>query len=151
MGFFDNLGKKASEAYNIAADKTGRVAKDTKIKVKMADLKAKVNNEYEVIGKMVYENHVSGTKASIKKELEEECAKIDDMSNQIEELKKESLKLRDKKRCPKCNTEMDRDVKFCPQCGEKQEEIIDEEVEEDAKEVEIVEDEKEENKDEEDK
>ena len=30
MEFFDKLGKKASEAYKITADKTGKIAKETK-------------------------------------------------------------------------------------------------------------------------
>ena len=31
MEFFDKLGKKASEAYKITADKTGKIAKETKL------------------------------------------------------------------------------------------------------------------------
>ena len=30
MEFFDKLSKKASEAYKITADKTGKIAKETK-------------------------------------------------------------------------------------------------------------------------
>ena len=33
MEFFDKLGKKASEAYRITADKTGKIAKETKLKL----------------------------------------------------------------------------------------------------------------------
>ena len=33
MEFFDKLGKKASEAYKMTADKTGKIAKETKIKI----------------------------------------------------------------------------------------------------------------------
>ena len=32
MEFFDKLGKKATEAYKITADKTGKLAKETKLK-----------------------------------------------------------------------------------------------------------------------
>ena len=31
MEFFDKLGKKASEAYKMTADKTGKIAKETKM------------------------------------------------------------------------------------------------------------------------
>ena len=33
MDFFDKITKKASEAYKITADKTGKIAKATKIKL----------------------------------------------------------------------------------------------------------------------
>lgn len=47
MEFFDKLGQKASEAYKMTADKTEKMAKDVKIKVKMQSLKNKINDIYE--------------------------------------------------------------------------------------------------------
>lgn len=132
MEFFDKLGKKASEAYRITADKTGKIAKETKLKLKIGDLKSKINDIYEEIGKKVYEKHVKKEEISIQKDLEEECTKIDVMSDEIESLLKECLDLKDKKQCPKCYTEIEKDVKFCPNCGAKQEEN-------EAKEVEVLE------------
>ena len=32
MGFFENLGKKASAAYDATAEKTGKIAKEAKLK-----------------------------------------------------------------------------------------------------------------------
>ena len=55
MEFFDKLGKKASEAYKMTADKTGKIAKETKIKLKIGELRTQVNDVYEEIGKKVYE------------------------------------------------------------------------------------------------
>ena len=65
MEFFDKLGKKASEAYKITADKTGKIAKETKIKFKIGELRTQVNDVYEEIGKKVYEKHVLEGKISI--------------------------------------------------------------------------------------
>lgn len=132
MDFFDKLGKKASEAYKVTADKTGKLAKEAKLRMKMGDLKSEINEIYEEIGKKVYENHVREEKEDIGNDLEEKCTKIDCLSDEIESLLKECLELKDKRQCAKCYTEIDKKVKFCPQCGEKQE------IEE-AKEVEVVE------------
>ena len=44
MEFFDKLGKKASEAYKMTADKTGKIAKETKNKLKIGELKSQVND-----------------------------------------------------------------------------------------------------------
>ena len=134
MAFFDKLGKKASEAYKITADKTGKLAKETKIKFKMSDLKSQINDIYQEIGKTVYEKHVKKEEITIN-ELEEQCTKIDVLTDEIADLEKQTLELRDKKLCSNCFKEIEKNAKFCPSCGAEQRE-------EEAKEVEIVEDEK---------
>ena len=135
MEFFDKLGKKASEAYKMTADKTGKIAKETKIKLKIGELRTQVNDVYEEIGKKVYEKHVLEGEISIENEIEEYCTKLDVLSDEIESNLKQCLELKDKRQCPSCFAEIEKDVKFCPKCGTKQEEIK----EEPAKEVEIIE------------
>jgi len=135
MDFFNKLGKKASEAYKVTADKTGKLAKEAKLRMKMGELKNEINDIYEDIGKAVYENHVREEKQDISNDLEEKCTKIDCLSDEIESYLKECLELKDKRQCPNCYTEIDIDTKFCPECGTKQEIPV----EESAKEVEIVE------------
>lgn len=120
MEFFDKLGKKASEAYKVTADKTGKIAKETKIKFKIGELKTQINDIYEEIGKKVYEKHIREEDICIKKDLEEQCTKIDVLSDEIDSLLKECLTLKDKKQCQKCYKEIEKDDKFCPNCGEKQ-------------------------------
>ena len=130
MEFFDKLGRKASEAYKYTADKTGKLAKETKLKLKMGELKGEVNDLYQEIGKKVYEKHVREENIEIKGELEELCTKIDVVSDEIENLLKQCIELRDKKQCPECHTEIQKDDKYCRECGAKQEEQISE-IEED--------------------
>ena len=131
MDFFDKLGKKATEAYKVTADKTGKLAKETRLKFKMGDLKSKIEDIYEEIGKKVYETHVKKEEISMNDVLEE-CKQIDEMSEKIEKIRQECLELKDKKQCPKCFKEIDKNMKFCPECGAKQEEKK-------AKEVEVLE------------
>ena len=133
MDFFNKISKKASDAYKITADKTGKIAKETKIKLKMNELKTQVNEIYEEIGKKVYEKHVREEDISIKKDLEEECIKIDVLSDEIESLLKQCLDLKDKKQCSKCYVEIEKDMNFCYNCGQKQ-------TQEPAREVEVLED-----------
>ena len=122
MDFFDKLSKKATEAYKITADKTGKFAKDTKLKIKMNDLKSQIDEIYENIGKKVYEKHLREEDISIKNDLEEECTKIDVLSDEIENLLHQSLELKDKKQCNKCHTQINKEDKYCHECGAKQEE-----------------------------
>lgn len=141
MEIFDKIGKKASEAYKITADKTGKIAKETKLKLRMGEIKTKINEIYQEIGKKVYEKHVREEDISIKEELEEECTKLDVLSDEMDSLLKQCLELRDKKQCPNCYTEIEKNMNYCPNCGEKQEKDIEKEEnveDEEAKEVEIV-------------
>lgn len=130
MGFFDNLGKKASAAYDATAEKTGKLAKEAKFRMKINENKSDINDLYKEIGRKVYEKHVREENIDIKTELEEECTKIDVLSAEIETCLKSILELKDKRQCEKCHAEIDLSNEFCPKCGTKQPkaEVLDAEV-----------------------
>ena len=121
MEIFDKIGQKASEAYKVTADKTGKIAKEAKLKIKMNDLKSQISVIYKEIGAKVYEKHSLNEPVDINEDLVEECNRIDELSNEIEKYLSESLELRDKRKCNSCYKEIDLDVKYCPYCGNKQE------------------------------
>ena len=120
MGFFENLSKKASAAYDATAEKTGKLAKEAKLRMKINENKSDINDLYKEIGRKVYEKHVREENIEIKTELEEECTKIDVLSAEIETCLKSILELKDKKQCEQCHAEIDLDSDFCPKCGAKQ-------------------------------
>ena len=120
MGFFDDLGKKASKAYDITAEKTGKLAKEAKYRMKINENKSDINDLYKEIGRKIYEKHVREENIDIKSELEEECTKIDVLSAEIETCLKSILELKDKKQCEKCHSEIDMENNFCPKCGAEQ-------------------------------
>ena len=133
MEFFDKLGKKATEAYKITADKTGKLAKETKLRLKINELRRNIEDAYEEIGKKVYESHLREedfAKEEIKQEIEGLCVKIDVLSDEIEDLLEQCLELRDKKQCKNCFVEMDKEYKYCPNCGVKQDKEKDFEIDE---------------------
>lgn len=123
MDFLDKIGKKASEAYKMTADKTGKIAKETKLKLKISEIRTQINDLYEEIGKKVYEEHIredGETKEDIREDLENLCVKIDVLSDEIEDLLMQCLELRDKKQCKNCYVEIEKEYKYCPNCGAKQ-------------------------------
>ncbi len=121
MEFFDKLTKKATETYKEAAEKTGKIAKETKLKIKINDNKTKINAIYEQIGKKVYQKHAQEEEEfSIKDELQEECTKIDVLANEIEIYNREILALSNQKECIKCKEKLQKDAKFCTKCGAEQ-------------------------------
>ena len=121
MEFFNKISEKASTSYKVTAAKTGKLAKEAKLKLKMSNLKSQINDIYLDIGAKIYEKHLLKEDINIKNDLEEECTKIDILTNQIEEILNECLELNNKKQCLKCFAKIDKDCKFCPECGTKQE------------------------------
>ena len=128
MEFFDKLTKKATETYKGAAEKTGKIAKETKLRLKINENKAKINSIYEEIGKKVYQKHAQEGDICIKEELKEECAKIDALSDEIEKYNREILALSNQKECVECKEKLQKGAKFCPKCGAKQPEEVEEKV-----------------------
>ena len=131
MDFFNKLTQKAKETYEGASKKTGELAKEAKLRMKMNENKSEINSLYQEIGKKVYEKHVLSEGIDIKIELEEECTKIDVLSAEIESCLNQIRELKDKKQCPKCFNEIALDAKFCNHCGAKQ-------YEEEVREVEVI-------------
>lgn len=121
MDFFDKLGKTASKTYNMAAEKTGKLAREAKLKIVMSENKSKIEDLYLQIGKVIYENHIREEKQHAKEEVEAYLSKIDDLAQKIEEARKEILTLSDKKQCPNCSKEIEKESNYCPNCGVKQE------------------------------
>lgn len=113
MGFFSDLGKKTTET-------TNKIARETKLKMKVNENKGKITDIYEVIGKKVYEMHVREEKINLEDSLNAELTKLDELSKEIEEARIEILKLNQKKLCSKCSTEIENNALFCPKCGQKQ-------------------------------
>ena len=106
MGFFSDLSRKTSET-------TGKIARETKLKLKINENKGKITDMYEEIGKKVYEKHIREENIDIEVDLEEECSKIDELSKEIEDARLEILKLNQKRLCSKCGEkqEQETDVK----------------------------------------
>ena len=135
MEFFEKLGKKASETYKSAAEKTNKLASETKLKLKISDNKSKIKDIYTEIGKKVYQKYTLDENLCIKEDIKEELERIDELSNEIKEFERQKLELSDIKQCVNCKNEIDVSSKFCPNCGAEQPEIKEPE----AQEVEVVE------------
>lgn len=116
MGFLNDFGKKTTET-------TNKIARETKLKLKINDNKGKIEKIYEKIGQKIYEKHIREENIDIKNELKEECSQIDSLSREIEIARREILDLNKKKQCPKCFAEIEKEMAFCPECGTRQENV----------------------------
>ena len=135
MEFLNKLGNIASETYKKTSKKTGDLAKEAKIRMKMNEDKGKIKDIYTEIGKFIYQKHIDGAEIPTDEEIIGFCKNIDELSEGIEKASDQLLALRGKRVCEHCHAEIDISVKFCPSCGTEQPEIPVEE----ASEVEVVE------------
>lgn len=113
MAFFDNLGKKASEATAKAMQKVQEVSEISRVNSLISEEEKKINATYYQIGKLYVsvhgsdgEENFSGMVAAV---LEGE-QKINDYCKQIQNIK-------GVQRCEKCGAEVARGVAFCSSCG----------------------------------
>ena len=113
MAFFDDLGKKISQAGQTAVQKTKEMTDIARLNGATSDEEKKVNNNYFQIGKLYvaihntdYENDFAGMIAAIK----ESEIKIRDYRQQIQDIKGVV-------RCEKCGAEVASSVALCSSCG----------------------------------
>ena len=141
MKVFNKISRKTTEA-------TNKIAREAKLKMKISDNKCKIKDLYEEIGKISYESHIREKGTNLYKKIKDNCLKIDKLSKEIEEYRKEILTLNHKKMCIKCYAEIGDEDLFCPKCGKKQteEETTFEKAEQKIETVEVPKEKKEEAK-----
>lgn len=113
MAFFDNVGKKLSQAGQGALQKTKDMADIARLNSLVADEEKRLNNNYYQIGKLYaqlhymdfedcFSSHILAIKSSLAK---------------IDELKAEIQTLRAVAKCPNCGAEVSTSSMFCNACG----------------------------------
>lgn len=132
MEFFNKLGNIANKTYKSASQKTGEIAKEAKIKMKMNENKGKIKDLYEEIGKIVYQKHIHGEDVTIEEDLNTYCSQIDELSKEIEKGQEYVLTLKNKRICENCYTEIELKARYCPHCGFEQPEEKKEDIEEES-------------------
>ena len=113
MSFFNDLGKKTT-------GKTAKIATEAKLKIEIAENKERVKEFYEELGRKFYENYIREENININELIDEDCLKIDTLSKEIANARKQILELNNKKICKKCFSEIETSSIFCSQCGERQ-------------------------------
>lgn len=119
MDFFNKLGKKASETYQVTKEKTVKFSEEMKLKGKINEAKNNITNLYEEIGQCVYNQY----KTNLEEGKEDITAKCEEISKQFDEIAKlevEILSLKEVKKCTKCGAEINKKDDFCSKCGKEQ-------------------------------
>ncbi len=139
MEIFEKIGDAASKTYKFTAEKTSKIAKETKIKMQINEHKGDIKDIYIEIGEEVYQKFERDEELDLN-DLQQKCEEIKVLTEKIVKCKDEILKLKEKKQCKNCYEEIEIGANYCPNCGFEQE-TIDEKIEEDEEAIEVTEEE----------
>lgn len=113
-----NAHKTKDEAVKIGRQVLGKannVVGQTKLNFAINDAENKIKDIYAEMGKKIYLNHLSETKEY--DTLEENCAQIDKLFEEINALKDKMAELKDSVKCPNCGAYNKQDSLYCSNCG----------------------------------
>ncbi len=119
MDFFDKIGKKVSETYNAASEKTSKLAKEAKLKITVSEMEGKLRDEYTKLGEKFYSKYANEREIDIISDFIELFKNIDSIKESIKNTNEEILNIKDKVKCASCGKEYDETFEFCPNCGAK--------------------------------
>lgn len=125
VAFFDDLGKKISQAGQTTVQKTRDMADVAKINMQISDEEKKINDTYLQIGKLYMELHASDSEEAFQGMVQT----IVEAQGKIKEYKAQIQEIKGVVRCEKCGAEVSKEAVFCPVCGVKMPEIVSEETE----------------------
>ncbi|MDE7389324.1 MAG: zinc ribbon domain-containing protein [Lachnospiraceae bacterium] len=115
MAFFDNLGKKLSQAGQEVSQQTRIFAETAKLNSSISDEEKQINNLYNQIGKSYFESN----KDNEASEYRDAILAIRDALARIEGYKEQIRKVKGIKVCPNCGAEVTANAAFCTACGSK--------------------------------
>jgi chaperonin cofactor prefoldin len=115
--FFSDLKKTFNTAASKVAKKSGKMYEISKLTLAISAAKGDINDEYEKIGRMIYEGYKNKDVSS--QDVTSHCELIDAKFEQIEKYREKLSELKDLKQCPVCKAELSKDSTFCANCGEK--------------------------------
>lgn len=113
MAFFDDLGKKISQASQSAVQKTKDMAEVAKLNGQISDEEKKLNNYYYQIGKLYVKLHRDNYDVEFAKLM----GALKQAEDQIRSCQKQVQDLKGIIRCAKCGTEVPNTAAFCNACG----------------------------------
>ncbi len=113
MAFFDDLGKKLTQAGQGAVAKGKEIADVAKLNSQVSDEEKKMNNAYQEIGKKYVELH----RSEADPEFAGLITSIDEADARIKELKGQIADIKGVVKCPKCGADVPKGAAFCGSCG----------------------------------
>lgn len=119
MAFFEQIGKKISDASQGVATQTKNFAETTRLSGAISDNEKKIGRLYADLGKAYYDAHAHDAEAEQRQIIEEINALFADIEAKKEEIKQ----IKGVTKCPNCGADIPLNAVFCSSCGHKADEV----------------------------
>ena len=113
MSFFDNLGKKISDASRSAVEKTKDLAEIARLNSMIKENETQLDALYTELGEAFYNSHCNDKEP----EFINDIKKISALIRETDECRESVLDLKGLAKCPYCGAEFSSDETRCPECG----------------------------------
>ncbi len=117
MDFLDTLKDKISHTTRVVAKKSNELVELTKLRAQAADQEREIDGILRKIGQALYDAYKVGGESY--DSIEDACEELDAAYARLDELQEKIGELKNVKKCPACQKEMDKDAVFCSVCGVK--------------------------------
>lgn len=121
MAFFDDLGKKLSQAGQVTMQKTKEVSGVVKLNTMISDEEKRIKKAKAQIGELYVEMHPEDYDEAFKDMFHE----IREAEKRIKEYESQKETLRGAVKCPKCGSSVAIGSAFCGYCGAPMEQASD--------------------------
>jgi len=115
MGIWDDLSKTISNAANVTAQKTKDIADLSKLSLSLNAKESELTDIYTELGKELFEEY----KQYAPEALSEKMRKAELLRQEMADIRKKILVLKNIAVCPECDAENTLSAKFCINCGAK--------------------------------
>lgn len=117
MSIFDSVKKAVTKTAKDAAKASGELVEQTKLKLKVIELKDEITERYTKIGELYYSaaeyDLDNGDKiASL-------VSEIKDLKSDLDDVEAEIKRNKEMNKCTVCDAENDADDCYCSKCGNK--------------------------------
>ena len=115
MAFFEQIGKKISNAGQSVAQQTKNFADVSQLNSAISEKEKKISRLFLNLGEMYYEIH----KDDLESDHYEVIAEISRLYSEIEQDQEKIKKIKGVVKCPQCGADVLIDAAFCSSCGAK--------------------------------
>ncbi len=115
MAFFEQLGKRISDAGQSVAQQTKNFADTTRLNMEISDKEKKIAQLYAAIGQAYYEAHKNDADA----ESADKIAAINALFAEIADNRERIGQIKGVAKCASCGAELSAEALFCTSCGSK--------------------------------
>lgn len=111
---FNDIKKGFKKAAKKTKETSETVVEIAKLKYKLVEINSDIDDNYMMIGKLVYN---AAEDEDITDKLKELCDEITSLTEKRNDMQDNYNELVNKKQCPQCDAKLEKDYEFCPKCG----------------------------------